>query len=95
MAQDPRVCLAVLAEALFTRGKRPCDDGYAYRSVLVEGRATCVTDDRERQWALRAIVRKYDPEAADKPFAQEVLAQTFVYSISMDAVSLKQRPRHA
>jgi nitroimidazol reductase NimA-like FMN-containing flavoprotein (pyridoxamine 5'-phosphate oxidase superfamily) len=75
IVQDARVCLAVLAEAVFTQGELPCEDSYAYRSVLVEGRAMRITDDAERRWALRAIVLKYDPEAADKPFAEEVLEQ--------------------
>lgn len=95
LADDPHVCLAVLAEAAFERGDLPCDDGYAYRSVLAEGVATLLTDDTERRRALRTIVNKYDPEAADKPFDEEVLAYTLVYAISVEAVSFKQKPRSA
>jgi uncharacterized protein len=95
IADDPHVCLAIVAEAEFEKGDLPCDDGYAYRSVLAEGVATLLTDDTERRRALRAIVNKYDPGATDKPFDEEVLAQTLVYSIAVKAVSFKQKPRPA
>lgn len=93
LAADPRVCLAVLAEAAFTRGDLPCDDAYAYRSVLVEGRATLLADDAEREQGLRLIVAKYDPEAADRPFNEGIFEKTLVYEVTIEAVSLKQKPR--
>jgi nitroimidazol reductase NimA-like FMN-containing flavoprotein (pyridoxamine 5'-phosphate oxidase superfamily) len=85
----------ILAEAEFEKGDLPCDDGYAYRSVLTEGLATLLTDNADRRRALRAIVNKYDPEAADRPFDEDVLAQTLVYAIVVDTVSFKQKPRPA
>jgi nitroimidazol reductase NimA-like FMN-containing flavoprotein (pyridoxamine 5'-phosphate oxidase superfamily) len=92
LAKDARVCLAVLGESSFERGEGPCDDGFAYASVLVEGKAELLTGMPEREQALRMIVAKYDPEAVDSPFDEQVLDQTLVYSVTIEAVSFKQRP---
>jgi nitroimidazol reductase NimA-like FMN-containing flavoprotein (pyridoxamine 5'-phosphate oxidase superfamily) len=95
LAKDARVCLAVLGEADFDRGGEPCDDGFAYRSALVEGKAALLTEKAEREQALRMIVVKYDPEAVHKPFDEEILERTLVYSVPIDAISFKQRSRRS
>jgi nitroimidazol reductase NimA-like FMN-containing flavoprotein (pyridoxamine 5'-phosphate oxidase superfamily) len=63
------------------------------RSVLVEGRATLLTDRDERDRALRAIVAKYDPNAADMPFAKHALAETLVYFVNIETLSYRALPR--
>jgi nitroimidazol reductase NimA-like FMN-containing flavoprotein (pyridoxamine 5'-phosphate oxidase superfamily) len=67
----------------------------AYRSALVEGKAALLTERAEREQTLRMIVAKYDPRAAHRPFAEEILARTLVYSVPIDAISFKQRPRRS
>jgi nitroimidazol reductase NimA-like FMN-containing flavoprotein (pyridoxamine 5'-phosphate oxidase superfamily) len=93
LASNPRVCVAVAADAAFDQGATPCSDGFAFRSVLVEGRATLLEDRDERERALRVIVAKYDPDAVDMPFAEEALAETLVYSVDIEALSYKARPQ--
>lgn len=93
IARDARVCIALVADAMFDRGVAPCDDGFAYRSVLVEGRAVLLRERAEREEALRMIVAKYDPVSAGKPLDEEVLRRTLVYSVKMEAVSFKERRR--
>jgi uncharacterized protein len=95
LAQEPRICLSLLGEASFDPGGAPCDDGFAYRSALVEGEASLLTEKTEREQALRLIVGKYDPEAADRPFDEDVLERTLVYAVSIDTVTYKQRPRRS
>lgn len=93
LTQSPRVCVAITAEAAFDQGPRPCEDGFSFRSVLVEGRATLLTDRNERDRALRAIVAKYDPDAVDVPFAEHTLAETLVYAVSIETMSYRALPR--
>jgi len=93
LADNPRVCVAVAADAAFDQGATPCSDGFSFRSVLVEGRATLLKDEGERGRALRAIVAKYDPEAADMPFAEDALAETLVYAVEIETLSFKALPR--
>lgn len=91
--ENPRVCIVIAADAAFDRGPTPCNDGFAFRSTVVEGRALLLEDPVEREAALRTIVAKYDPDAAAAPFDADVLAQTLVYAVDMETVSYRQSPR--
>ena len=93
LAGNPLVCVAIAADAAFNQGATPCEDGFAFRSVLVEGRATLLEDRAERERALRAIVVKHDPGAVDMPFAEKALAETLVYAIDIEAFGYKVLPR--
>ena len=87
---NPHVCVAVSADENFVQGATPCNDGFSFRSVLVEGRTTLLKDPDERDRALRAIVTKHDPEGAGKPFKEEVLARTLVYAVEIETVSYRE-----
>lgn len=96
LADNPRVCVVVTADATFDQGATPCDDGFAFRSVIVEGPATLLEDRTEREEALRTILAKYDPGRADTPFDPDVLAQTLVYAVTVETITYKElRPRGA
>ncbi len=92
LAADPRVCLAVTAGAAFIRGDSPCRDGFSYRSLLVWGRARRIDGAAAREAALRAIVAKYDPDAAGRPFGDKDFAQTVLYEVTIEVASYKQEP---
>lgn len=87
---DPRVCVVASAEEAFVQGPTPCKDGFGFRSVLVEGRATLITDDVERDRTLRAIVAKHDREGATMPFDPAVLARTLVYAVEIQTVGYRE-----
>jgi uncharacterized protein len=95
LAADPRVCLAVTAGAAFQQGDNPCADGFSYRSLLLWGQAHPMDDPAEREAALRAIVAKYDPEAATKPLGAAHFAQTMLFEMTIEAASYKQEPAGA
>jgi nitroimidazol reductase NimA-like FMN-containing flavoprotein (pyridoxamine 5'-phosphate oxidase superfamily) len=86
-----RVCVVATADETFVQGVTPCKDGFGFRSVLVEGRATLVTDDVERDRALRAIVAKHDPAGCTKPFDPAVLTRTLVYAVEIETISYRER----
>jgi uncharacterized protein len=93
LANNSLVCLSIVSEADFQKGSEVCDDGFCYRSVLVHGHAVLLDDDVQRLQALRMIVAKYNPQSVGRPFDNEALARTLVYSIAIDAVSYKVRER--
>jgi nitroimidazol reductase NimA-like FMN-containing flavoprotein (pyridoxamine 5'-phosphate oxidase superfamily) len=95
LAENPHVCVSVTSREQLTLGATPCDDGFHYESVVLEGRAVLLTDERERERALRAIVTKYDPEAIAKPFKPQVFAKTVLYAIEIETIGFKERPRHS
>ncbi len=88
---DPYVCVAVTADGTFVQGPSPCEDGFSFRSVLLEGRARLIEDPGERDRALRAIVAKHDPEGVTKPFDEAALARTLVYTVEIDTISYRER----
>jgi nitroimidazol reductase NimA-like FMN-containing flavoprotein (pyridoxamine 5'-phosphate oxidase superfamily) len=92
LAADPHICAAITTGETFVHGATPCADGYAFRSVLVEGSALPVTDDSERVCALRSLVAKYDPAATDHLFDQEVLGKTLVYELVIEKVGYREIP---
>jgi uncharacterized protein len=93
LAADPRVCLAVVVGVAFDQGDSPCADGFSYRSLLVWGPARRIEDRDRRETALRAIVAKYDPAAAEAPFGEADFAGTLVYEVFIEAASYKQQPQ--
>jgi len=95
LAVHPHVCVSVTAQEELHLGDTPCQDGYLYQSVILEGRASLLTDEVEREAALRAIVAKYDPDAVDKPFDPITFAQTLLYAVHVDVIGFKERPKQA
>ena len=95
LKKNPRICVSVTAKTRLKLGATPCEDGYLYQSVIVEGRALPLSDEAEREGALRAIVTKYDPSAVDRPFDPEIFAQTLLYTVEIDVIGFKERPRQS
>ena len=95
LAENPRVCVAVTSDEAFIQGGTPCEHGFTYRSVLVEGRATLLEETAQQQQALRTLISKYDRTGDDGPLEEGILAQTIVYAVEIDALSYKERPRPA
>ncbi len=89
LAIDPRICLAIAGGAAFQQGATPCQDGFAFHSVIVEGQATLLADPAERETGLRAIVSKYDPAAAAEPLDDRLLARTLVYRVAIETLSYR------
>jgi uncharacterized protein len=93
LAKDPRACLIVTVGIALERGSTPCEDGFTYRSALVQGRALLLETREDREAALRTIVAKYDPDAALLPFDEDDFERTLVYAVAIETISYKERPR--
>jgi hypothetical protein len=59
-----------------------------YRSVVVFGRASIVTDDQQRQIALESLVKKYSPDFISKG-KQEIIQAWDQVSVIMISVEYK------
>ena len=59
-----------------------------YRSVIVFGRATIITDPQQRQRALESLVRKYSPDFIDK--GQQEISQAWDH-VSIIAVTIDHK----
>ena len=92
LERDPRVCIAVTAEAAFVRGKSACQDTFHYRSILIFGEARRLTAPSDATRALRLIVEKYEAAGAEARFEGPTLARTWVHAARIQTFSCKIEP---
>ncbi|SNB46979.1 pyridoxamine 5'-phosphate oxidase family protein [Geobacter sp. DSM 9736] len=90
--RDNRVCFEVDLPLAYVRGtgENPCRASYLYRSVIIRGRATIVTDPAERRRGLDCLMAKYQPEGSYGPYLEEKLELTTVVRIEIDEISGKE-----
>ena len=64
-----------------------------YRSAVLRGTASLVTDPAERLAALAAISRRYCPDLMDQfdAYAAALLERTAVYRLDVDKITGKER----
>ncbi|MDO5062189.1 MAG: pyridoxamine 5'-phosphate oxidase family protein [Peptostreptococcaceae bacterium] len=88
MTREPRVCLSCVGYAKANSEKYTMN----YESAIVFGRATLVTDEEERIYALRLISEKYSMAHIDRfdEVLKAYIKATAVYRITMDEVSVKE-----
>jgi len=89
---NPRVCVTVVEDRGYIDGE--CD--HAYRSLVLEGKASMVMDLSEKRRALELLARKHErrPEAILARFADndEAVRKVGVVRISVESTSGKQGP---
>jgi hypothetical protein len=89
---NPRVCITVVEDRGYIDGE--CD--HAYRSLVLEGKASVVTDLSEKRRALELLARKHErqPEVILARFADndEAVRKVGIVRVSVGSVSGKQGP---
>lgn len=89
---NPQVCVTVVEDRGYVDGE--CD--HAYRSLVMEGKASLVTDLSEKRRALELLTRKHErqPEAVLARFAgnDEAVRKVGIVRISVESTSGKQGP---
>jgi nitroimidazol reductase NimA-like FMN-containing flavoprotein (pyridoxamine 5'-phosphate oxidase superfamily) len=89
--RDDRVCFETdLPIALVKAVHQPCEAAYLYRSVIVKGRASLVTDPQERMTAFRSLMKKYQPEGGHGAYLPEKLAITVIVRIDVEEMTGKE-----
>lgn len=89
--RDNRVCFEVDLPIAYVKAKnQPCEAAYLYQSVIIRGRASFVEDDEERLFALRHLMRKYQPEGGFGDYPKEKLAMTGVVRIDIEEMKGKE-----
>lgn len=89
--RDDRVCFETDLPIAFVRARtQPCEAEYLYRSVIVKGRASLVTDDDERAAAFSGLMDKYQPEGGYGAYLPEKLARTGIIRIEIKELTGKE-----
>lgn len=89
ISSNNRVCFEVDEMKEIISVDAPCEFDLAYRSVLVEGRATLMTDDMDKADALNKIFKKYAPNHGGA-ISKEMAKGTLTIRISIDSLVGKQ-----
>ncbi|GAB4409136.1 MAG: pyridoxamine 5'-phosphate oxidase family protein [Thermodesulfovibrionales bacterium] len=83
--RDSRVCFEVDLPIAYVKGSMtdPCKAEYLYRSVIIKGRATIIEDREEKIFALKCLMKKYQPEGGYGDFLEEKLKITGIVRIDI------------
>lgn len=93
LAEGPTVCVTVTLVDGLVLARSAFHHSMNYRSVVVFGRASAVTDPQEKLAALKALVEHIVPgrTAEVRPPSDKELAGTMVVSLPIDESSAKAR----
>jgi uncharacterized protein len=82
--RDDRVCFETDLPLAFIRARnQPCEASYLYRSVIIKGRASLVTEAQERAAAFRSLMEKYQPDGGYGAYLREKLGVTAIVRIEV------------
>lgn len=88
--RDPRCCLVAYGEVQYEDyGPDACDTTTVFESVIVRGRVSTVDDPAVKMRVLRELTDKIVPGKRGCPVAEDRIARTEVFEISMDEVTGK------
>ena len=91
IGRDNRVCFEVDLPIAFVRAvNQPCEAEYLYRSVIMKGRASFVTDSAERALAFKSLMEKYQPEGGFGTYQPEKLGITGIVRIDIEEMIGKE-----
>lgn len=89
--RDDRVCFETDLPIAFVKARRqPCEAEYLYRSVIIKGRASLVSDADERAAAFGSLMKKYQPEGGYGSYMPEKLALTGIVRIEIETMTGKE-----
>lgn len=86
--KNSRVCFELDADAVIRQAASACDWGVKYRSVMGTGRASLLTDNKEKVHGLNVIMKHYSPTHFSFPPAK--LDSTLVVRIDVESISGKK-----
>jgi nitroimidazol reductase NimA-like FMN-containing flavoprotein (pyridoxamine 5'-phosphate oxidase superfamily) len=92
MERNDRVCFQMDVDHELIRGKKGCDWGMGYRSLVGTGRLSRIIDPREKQEGLNRIMSHYGSAGPDE-YDAKIFDVTEVLKLEVEEVSGKKK-RH-
>ena len=87
---NPNVFFELDCDQLPFEGQKPCQYGLSYSSVMGRGRATIVTDAREKEKAMTLLMKTQTGK--DFSFTEELVSIVAVIRIDVTEYTAKHRP---
>jgi uncharacterized protein len=88
LKKNPEVCVEVEAGVAPVPGRRACDWGMRFRSVIAFGRVSFLEDDAARREGLDIIMAHYAPGEFEYP--RGVLSKTAVLRVDVTGITGKR-----
>lgn len=92
---NPKVCFSVAERGRYLPADTALNFGVEYRSVVVFGRATLITENTEKTYALQGLLDRYFSHLKSgedyHAITQRELDLTAVFAIEIDAISGKEK----
>ncbi len=86
-----RVCFEIDQPIAYKAAQGPpCAATYYYRSVIVKGKATLVSDPQKKTDVLKRLMDKYQPEGYTGAMPEKILNKTAVVEISIEEITGKE-----
>jgi nitroimidazol reductase NimA-like FMN-containing flavoprotein (pyridoxamine 5'-phosphate oxidase superfamily) len=89
LRNNNRVCVEFEQDVALVPGKKPCDYGFRYFTVICHGYAEFVDVLEEKRWALEHIIRHYEPEWQRQDFKEWEVASIVIIKITIDEITGK------
>jgi uncharacterized protein len=89
LRRNNRVCLEFERGGELVKGKKACDYGYRYLSVVCQGTAEIVAGEEKKRDALNQIMQHYEPGWQPYAFTAQELASVLVYKITIHEMTGK------
>lgn len=91
ISRDSRVVFEVDEPIGYVKSDiNPCSAKYLYRCILIKGRAAIVRDEKEKLFALKSLMKKYQPEGDYGEFLPEKIAITTIVRIDIEEMTGKE-----
>lgn len=89
---NPHVCFTVyeMHSLILNESNNPCKTNTSFTSTVIKGDAHLITDAREKQEALTAIIAKYTPHLKDQEMPLKAQQATAVIKITISEITDKQ-----
>ncbi len=95
LKENPLVCIGIVTDAQLERSLNPCNNGMAYSSVLIFGRAEFPLEELEKKRALSCIVQHYSENTGENgmEISNQNLDKLTVLKVKIEKVTGKKSRR--
>lgn len=91
LRQGRPICFEIDQPIAYVSSKgNGCKANYYYRSIIIKGNATIITERVKKRKVLQMLMEKYQPEGNEKKIPERVLKKTAVIEILPKEITTKE-----
>jgi nitroimidazol reductase NimA-like FMN-containing flavoprotein (pyridoxamine 5'-phosphate oxidase superfamily) len=86
LRQNPNICVEFEQNLELIPGRKPCDYGFHFLTVICHGRAEFLDTLEEKRWALHQIITQYESGWTNYTFKEWEIASILVIKMRIDEI---------